>query len=203
MGFSNISGHLIRLNCIKLVSLEGPSVTYWWWDACHESCSLRALGLGFMRFLSTHYFTITFERTVAFKLSHETQQKNNDCQSMTRGCNARSKTSDINGRESSSLPIPIYLISDIFLRLPLKSMAICHCVSKLCASILRRPDFTELYLTKSSARPQFLSRTCNKPWAVFLLFTTTVIWSCPSVRLLKLVVVVLSMVWCVLVLNMC
>lgn len=123
-----------------------------------------------MPFLSTHYFTITFERTVAFKLSHETQQKNNDCQSMTRGCNARSKTSDINGRESSSLPIPIYLISDIFLRLPLKSMAICHCVSKLCASILRRPDFTELYLTKSSARPQFfLARVINRELFFFCL----------------------------------
>ncbi|KAH0855820.1 hypothetical protein HID58_084081, partial [Brassica napus] len=38
--------------------------------------------------------------------------------------NLRSKTSD-NGRESSSLPIPIDLIIDIFLRLPLKSIAIC------------------------------------------------------------------------------
>ncbi|KAF3562188.1 hypothetical protein DY000_02010795 [Brassica cretica] len=44
--------------------------------------------------------------------------KNNDCQSITRRRNARSKTSD-NGRDSSSLPIPIYLIIDIFSRLPL------------------------------------------------------------------------------------
>ncbi|ESQ56094.1 hypothetical protein EUTSA_v10025406mg [Eutrema salsugineum] len=71
--------------------------------------------------------------------------------------NTRSRKSEEDGRESSSsLPIPIELFVDIFSRLPLKSIATCRCVSKLWSSIFRRPDFTELFLTKSSARPQIL-----------------------------------------------
>ncbi|KAL0712460.1 hypothetical protein Bca4012_019438 [Brassica carinata] len=54
------------------------------------------------------------------------------------------------GRPFCSVLI-IDIIIDIYLRLPLKSVAICRCVSKLCASILRRPLFT-----KSSAHPQLL-----------------------------------------------
>ncbi|XP_024005913.1 LOW QUALITY PROTEIN: F-box protein DOR [Eutrema salsugineum] len=72
--------------------------------------------------------------------------------------NTRSRKSEEDGGESSSssMPIPIDLVFEIFSRLPLKSIATCRCVSKLWSSILRRPDFTELFLTRSSARPQIL-----------------------------------------------
>lgn len=105
-------------------------------DGMSRICSLRASGLGFMAFLSNHYFTITFERAVALagssrRLSRvlssppwKRSRRTTICQSITRIRNSRSKASD-NGRESSSLPITIYLIIDIFLRLPLKSIAIC------------------------------------------------------------------------------
>ncbi|AEE31294.2 F-box/associated interaction domain protein [Arabidopsis thaliana] len=48
------------------------------------------------------------------------------------------------------------LVYEILLRLPAKSVARCSCVSKLRRSILSRQDFTELFLTKSSARPRLL-----------------------------------------------
>ncbi|CAA7059243.1 unnamed protein product [Microthlaspi erraticum] len=52
--------------------------------------------------------------------------------------------------------IPIDLIVEIFLRLPSKSVARFRCVSKQWGSILYRPDFTELFLTRSSALPRLL-----------------------------------------------
>ncbi|KAF3560302.1 hypothetical protein F2Q69_00011551 [Brassica cretica] len=52
--------------------------------------------------------------------------------------------------------LPIDLIIEIFSRLPSKSIARCRCVSKWWASVLLRPDFTELFFTKSLARPQLL-----------------------------------------------
>ncbi|CAF2073419.1 unnamed protein product [Brassica napus] len=67
--------------------------------------------------------------------------------------NMLSKTSDNVREGSSASPIPTDVIVDIFSRLPLKSIAICRCVSKLWASVLRLPYFTELFLTKSSSRP--------------------------------------------------
>ncbi|KAL0667175.1 hypothetical protein Bca4012_029879 [Brassica carinata] len=54
------------------------------------------------------------------------------------------------------LHIPIELIIGIFSKLPLKSIARCRCVSKQWASVLGRSDFTELFLTKSLARPRLL-----------------------------------------------
>ncbi|CAA7035412.1 unnamed protein product [Microthlaspi erraticum] len=48
------------------------------------------------------------------------------------------------------------LITEILLRLPVKSIARCRCVSKLWNSTLRDPLFTELFLTMSSARPRLL-----------------------------------------------
>lgn len=51
---------------------------------------------------------------------------------------------------------PIDLIIEIFLRLSVKSIAIYRCVSKIWASILRRPYFTELFLTMALARLQLL-----------------------------------------------
>ncbi|CAN8315672.1 unnamed protein product [Cochlearia groenlandica] len=64
--------------------------------------------------------------------------------------------------------MPIDLIIEILSRLPCKSIARFRCVSKLWASILRRPDFTELFLTRSSSRsPRFLF-ACRKGGKLFL-----------------------------------
>ncbi|CAF1825244.1 unnamed protein product [Brassica napus] len=59
------------------------------------------------------------------------------------------------------LNIPIDLIMDIFSRLPLKSIARYYCVSKRWASVLRRPDFSELFFTKSLASRKVLF-ACQK-----------------------------------------
>ncbi|XP_019083013.1 PREDICTED: F-box protein DOR-like isoform X1 [Camelina sativa] len=63
--------------------------------------------------------------------------------------------------DENSEPIPNDLYIEIFLRLPVKSIATCRCVSKLWASLLGLPYFTELYFTRSSARPRILF-TCRK-----------------------------------------
>ncbi|CAA7017101.1 unnamed protein product [Microthlaspi erraticum] len=73
--------------------------------------------------------------------------------------NTRSKTSTDGGEYSE--PIPVDLIIEIFLRLPLKSIARCRCVSKHWASILRLPYFTDLFLTRSCARPRLLFSCLN------------------------------------------
>ncbi|XP_020883506.1 putative F-box protein At5g42430 [Arabidopsis lyrata subsp. lyrata] len=52
--------------------------------------------------------------------------------------------------------IPMDLILDILSRLPEKSIARFLCVSKLWGSMLRGPYFTELFLTRSLARPRLL-----------------------------------------------
>ncbi|KAJ4903421.1 F-box protein DOR [Raphanus sativus] len=69
--------------------------------------------------------------------------------SSTTGRNTRPKTSE-DGR-GNALPIPTDLIIEIFTRLPLKSIAICRCVSKTWSSLLRRSDFTELFLSLSKS----------------------------------------------------
>ncbi|KAL0648623.1 hypothetical protein Bca4012_046914 [Brassica carinata] len=61
----------------------------------------------------------------------------------------------LNGGESS-LTIPDDLVFEILLRLPGKSLARCGCLSKLWASIFDSQDFTDRYLTISSARPRLL-----------------------------------------------
>ncbi|XP_024013597.1 F-box protein At3g49450 [Eutrema salsugineum] len=58
--------------------------------------------------------------------------------------------------EYSSEQIPIDILIEIFLRLPAKSILRFRCVSKQWASILCRPDFTDLFLTFSSDRPRLL-----------------------------------------------
>ncbi|XP_019100809.1 PREDICTED: F-box protein DOR-like [Camelina sativa] len=63
--------------------------------------------------------------------------------------------------DENSEPIPNDLYIEIFLRLPVKSIATCRCVSKLWASLLGLPYFTELYFTRSSARPRILF-ACRK-----------------------------------------
>ncbi|CAN8320882.1 unnamed protein product [Cochlearia groenlandica] len=52
--------------------------------------------------------------------------------------------------------LPIDLIVEILSRLPPKSLARFHCVSKQWASILYRPYFTEMFLSKSSTHPHLL-----------------------------------------------
>ncbi|CAA7047995.1 unnamed protein product [Microthlaspi erraticum] len=52
--------------------------------------------------------------------------------------------------------IPYDLMIDIFSRLPKKSIARFHCVSKQWSSMFHSQDFTKLFLTRSSARPRLL-----------------------------------------------
>lgn len=64
--------------------------------------------------------------------------------------------------------IPIDLFISILSRLPVKSIARCRCVSKQWASILRRPDFTDLFLKVSSTRPCLLfTFNLNGKWLFF------------------------------------
>ena len=65
-------------------------------------------------------------------------------------------TRSMTRRHRNSLPVPDDLAMEIFTRLPSKAMAMCRCACKLWSSMLRRQDFTELFLTKSCARPQLL-----------------------------------------------
>ncbi|CAH8267730.1 unnamed protein product [Arabidopsis lyrata] len=55
-----------------------------------------------------------------------------------------------------SKEIPIDLLIDVFSRLSMREVARCRCVSKLWSSILRRRDFTQLFLKISSTRPRIL-----------------------------------------------
>ena len=70
-------------------------------------------------------------------------------------------------REHSPDPIPVDLLIEIFSRVPLKSIARFHCLSKFFASILRRHDFTELFLTKSLTRPRLLFTVKTKGKLLF------------------------------------
>ncbi|KAF3556130.1 hypothetical protein F2Q69_00017136 [Brassica cretica] len=58
--------------------------------------------------------------------------------------------------DRNSLTLPVEVVTEIFLRLPLKSIATCRCVCKLWSSVLRSQDFTDSFLTKSCARPRLL-----------------------------------------------
>ncbi|KAL0727268.1 hypothetical protein Bca4012_023361 [Brassica carinata] len=68
--------------------------------------------------------------------------------------NSRYETQSSNSVREYSDTIPVDLLIDIFSLLPAKSIARFCCVSKFWASILRRSDFTELFLTKSLTRPR-------------------------------------------------
>ncbi|ESQ30085.1 hypothetical protein EUTSA_v10012153mg [Eutrema salsugineum] len=65
-------------------------------------------------------------------------------------------TQSSNSVRECSDPIPSDLLIDIFSRVTAKSIARFRCVSKYWGSILGRPDFTELFLTKSWTRPRIL-----------------------------------------------
>ncbi|RID66844.1 hypothetical protein BRARA_D01959 [Brassica rapa] len=69
---------------------------------------------------------------------------------------SRRTTRSMTRRHRNSLPVPDDLAMEIFTRLPSKAIARCRCACKLWSSMLRRQDFTELFLTKSCARPQLL-----------------------------------------------
>ncbi|KAG7573240.1 F-box-like domain superfamily [Arabidopsis suecica] len=73
----------------------------------------------------------------------------------------QSRSSNLINAVENSDPIPTDLMIDILWRLSAKSIARCRCVSKHWASILGLPYFTELFLTKSSARPKLLF-ACEK-----------------------------------------
>ncbi|KAG2312685.1 hypothetical protein Bca52824_024242 [Brassica carinata] len=94
----------------------------------------------------------------------------------TRRQHAAEEALTISRRSTQSPPvsignsetIPIDLIFEIFSRLPSKSIAKCRCVSKFWDSLLRREDFTELFITRSRARPQlFLSCLENEELFLF------------------------------------
>ncbi|CAA7055989.1 unnamed protein product [Microthlaspi erraticum] len=65
----------------------------------------------------------------------------------------RSQSSSTTSVDNS---LPTDLIFEIFSRLPAKSIAKFHCVSKQWTSILDRPDFTDHFLKMSSSRPCLL-----------------------------------------------
>ncbi|CAA7061287.1 unnamed protein product [Microthlaspi erraticum] len=66
--------------------------------------------------------------------------------------------------------IPSDLINEIFSRLPAKSIARFHCLSKLWCAMFYSPYFTELFLTRSSARPRLLFAVEGKDaWRFFSL----------------------------------
>ncbi|WZZ46806.1 hypothetical protein YC2023_043065 [Brassica napus] len=69
---------------------------------------------------------------------------------------SRHETQSLNSVREYSKTIPDDLLIEIFSGVPTKSIARFSCVSKYWASIFCRPDFTELFLTKSLTRPRLL-----------------------------------------------
>ncbi|XP_019100391.1 PREDICTED: F-box protein At3g57590-like isoform X1 [Camelina sativa] len=65
-------------------------------------------------------------------------------------------------------PLPNDLILEIFSRMPAKSVARFRTLSKQWAALLRSPDFTKLFLTRSSNRPRLLlGAERNGEWLFF------------------------------------
>ena len=76
------------------------------------------------------------------------QQVYNDNLIVSRS-NKRSSTS---GKETCYFdPIPVDLVINILSRLSLECIARCRCVSKLWSSIIRRPNYNQLFPIKSPA----------------------------------------------------
>ncbi|KAL0791187.1 hypothetical protein Bca101_007433 [Brassica carinata] len=69
---------------------------------------------------------------------------------------SRHETQSLNWVREYSKTIPDDLCIEIFSQVPATSIARFSCVSKYWASIFCRPDFTELFLTKSLTRPRLL-----------------------------------------------
>ncbi|CAA7061262.1 unnamed protein product [Microthlaspi erraticum] len=74
----------------------------------------------------------------------------------------------MNRAQEISDSIPNDLLLEIFSRLPAKSVGRFRCVSKQWGSMLRHQYFTELFLTRSQARPRLLfALNRDKEWSFF------------------------------------
>ena len=142
---------------------------------CHLVC-LGRLGLNLFRFLVSNpelSRSIGFGSSKAqrFHLGFIKSAMENLEQQFQEGLiltTSRHETQSSNSvREHSPDPIPVDLLIEIFSRVPLKSIARFHCLSKFLASILRRHDFTELFLTKSLTRPRLLFTVKTKGKLLF------------------------------------
>ncbi|KAG7600476.1 F-box domain [Arabidopsis suecica] len=68
------------------------------------------------------------------------------------------RSSSISGQETEyfdRIPVDLF-ISNILSRLPVKSKAQCRCVSKLWSSMIRRPNYDQLFPIKTPAPPRIL-----------------------------------------------
>ncbi|KAL1203800.1 putative F-box protein [Cardamine amara subsp. amara] len=86
------------------------------------------------------------------KLQQEREKKRLEAEEEKRKAKDLLITNSSNSVRQYSDSIPADILIDIFLRVPAKSIGRFRCVSKFWKSILGRPDFTELFLTKSVAR---------------------------------------------------
>ncbi|CDY71858.1 BnaAnng39020D [Brassica napus] len=84
----------------------------------------------------------------------------------------RTASRSMTSNHRNSLPIPDDLAVEIFSRLPSKAIGRCRCACKLLSSMLRRQDFTDLFLTKSSARPQILF-ACQDYHSNYIFFSSS------------------------------
>ncbi|CAA7047895.1 unnamed protein product [Microthlaspi erraticum] len=85
----------------------------------------------------------------------ETRRRQNVSEDLLTVSRSNTRSSTLaNKGENSAETIPIDLIIEILLKLPVKSLA--RCRSILWDSIIRRPHFTELILNRSLARPRLL-----------------------------------------------
>ena len=137
---------------------------------CHLVC-LGRLGLNLFRFLVSNpelSRSIGFGSSKAqrFHLGFIKSAMENMEQQFSEGqllSTSGHETQSLNSvRQYSSDQIPVDLLMEIFSLVPLKSIARFHCLSKFLASILRRHDFTQLFLTKSLTRPRFLFTVKSK-----------------------------------------
>ncbi|CAN6834000.1 unnamed protein product [Brassica oleracea] len=82
---------------------------------------------------------------------------------------AQTRSSSLLTSDELLLKFPIDLVIEIFSRLPLKSIALCRCVSKRWSSVLRRPDFTDVFFTRSSTRHKLLRRRRRKRRSIIVI----------------------------------
>ncbi|KFK34958.1 hypothetical protein AALP_AA5G216100 [Arabis alpina] len=94
------------------------------------------------------------------KMDVDSQQANESADSIIFFPNTNQKAiNDLQNsmkRGADMRPLPTDLIIEIFLRLPAKSVGRFRSVSKQWCSMLSRPDFIELFLSRSCARPRLL-----------------------------------------------